>query len=109
MLLTLFYFLRDGPAILARAGAILPLERGRYNQLLEIISDSMLANFHAVIAVGLVQSALGIIGYWIAGLPNVALWTIMTALFSPIPIVGAGAVWGAGVIYLALIGHWGKA
>jgi predicted PurR-regulated permease PerM len=109
MLLTLFYFLRDGPAIISRAGSILPLERDRYNELLETISDSMLANFYAVIAVGLVQSVLGAIGYWIAGLPNVALWTVMTARFSPIPMAGAGAVWGAGVIYLALIGHWGKA
>jgi predicted PurR-regulated permease PerM len=109
MLVTLFFFLRDGPAILYRAGGVLPLERERYNQLLKTISDSMLANFYAVIAVALAQSILGFFGYWIAGLPSLVLWTVMTALFSPIPMVGAGVVWGAGVIYLALSGHWGKA
>ena len=109
MLVTLFFFLRDGPTMLYRAGAILPLERDRYNLLLKTISDSMLANFYAVIAVALAQSVLGFFGYWIAGLPSVILWTVLTALFSPIPMVGAGAVWGVGVIYLAFAGHWGKA
>ena len=109
MLVTLFFFLRDGPAILARAGSIVPLDRERYNNLLRTISDSMRANFYAVIAVAAVQSVLGFIGYWIAGLPSVVLWTVMTALFSPVPMVGAGAVWGAGVIYLALSGYWGRA
>jgi predicted PurR-regulated permease PerM len=33
----------------------------------------------------------------------------MTALFSMIPVAGAAVVWGAGVIYLGITGHWGKA
>jgi predicted PurR-regulated permease PerM len=109
MLVTLFFFLRDGPAILSRAASIMPLERDRYNELLQTISDSMRANFYAVFAVAAVQSVLGFLGYWIAGLPNLVLWTVMTALFSPLPMVGAGAVWGAGAIFLAVTGHWGKA
>jgi len=109
MLFTLFYFLRDGASMLLRAGSILPLERRRYDQLLETISDSMRANFYAVIVVSLAQSVLGALGYWIAGLPSVMLWAVMTALFSILPAVGAAAVWGVGVIYLAITGHLGSA
>ena len=109
MLFTLFYFLRDGPSILSRAGSILPLERRRYDQLLKTISDSMRANFYAVIVVSLAQGVLGALGYWIAGLPNVMLWAVMTALFSILPAVGAAAVWGVGVIYLGITGHLGRA
>jgi predicted PurR-regulated permease PerM len=109
MLFTLFFLLRDGKAMLARAGAILPLEPKRYNELLKTISDSIMANVYGVVAVSLAQAALGAIGYWIAGLPSVMLWTVMTALFSMIPLVGAAAVWGVGVIYLAATAHWGKA
>jgi predicted PurR-regulated permease PerM len=109
MLFTLFYFLRDGPSILSRTASILPLYRKRYDQLLKTISDSMRANFYAVIVVSLAQSALGAVGYWIAGLPNVLLWAVMTALFSVLPAVGAAAVWGVGVIYLGITGNWGRA
>jgi len=109
MLFTLFFLLRDGPAILERTGSILPLEPNRYDQLLKTISDSIIANVYGVLAVSFAQSILGALGYWIAGLPNVMLWTVMTALFSMIPVAGAAAVWGAGVIYLAATAHWGKA
>ncbi len=109
MLFTLFFLLRDGPAILERAGALLPLEPKRYSQLLKTISDSIVANFYGVLAVALAQGILGALGYWIAGLPNLMLWTVMTALFSMIPVAGTAVVWGVGVIYLAATAHWGAA
>lgn len=109
MLFTLFFLLRDGPAIVQRTGSILPLEADRYSLLLKTMSDSIVANVYGVAAVSLAQAALGAIGYWIAGLPNVLLWSVMTALASMIPLLGAIAVWGVGVIYLLTVGHWGGA
>jgi predicted PurR-regulated permease PerM len=109
MLFTLFFLLRDGRVILERAGSILPLEPNRYKQLLKTISDSIVANVYGVLVVSFAQGMLGALGYWIAGLPNVLLWTTITAVFSMIPLVGASAVWGVGVIYLAVTAHWGKA
>jgi predicted PurR-regulated permease PerM len=106
---TLFFLLRDGHSIVERAGAILPLEPDRYNMLLQTITDSIVANIYGVVAVSLAQGALGAIGYWIAGLPNVMLWSVVTALASMIPFVGAVAVWGVGVLYLVTIAHWGHA
>src|SRR5262249_35776731 len=109
MLFTLFFLLRDGETILEQAGSILPLESHRYKLLLSTMSDSVVANVYGVAAVSVAQGALGAIGYWIAGLPNVMLWSVMTALFSMVPLVGAAAVWGVGVIYLLTISHWGSA
>jgi predicted PurR-regulated permease PerM len=109
MLFTLFFLLRDGEAILQRAGSILPLEPNRYNLLLKTMSDSIVANIYGVAAVSFAQAVLGAIGYWIAGLPNVMLWSVMTALASMIPILGAMTVWGVGVIYLLTVAHWGAA
>jgi predicted PurR-regulated permease PerM len=106
---TLFFLLRDGHSILEHAGAILPLEPQRYNVLMQTITDSIVANIYGVVAVSFSQGVLGALGYWIAGLPNVMLWSVMTALFSMIPIAGAIAVWGAGVVYLLTIAHWGRA
>ncbi len=109
MLFTLFFLLRDGDWILERAASIVPLEPDRFSLLLKTISDSIVANIYAVAAVSIVQAVLGALGYWIAGLPNVMLWSITTALVSMIPLLGAVAVWGVGVIYLLAIAHWGHA
>jgi len=109
ILFTLFFLLRDGPAFLERVGSIVPLEPHQYARLQKTISDSIAANIYGVLAVALAQGTLGALGYWIAGLQNVMLWSVMTALFSMIPVIGPAAVWGVGVIYLAVTAHWGKA
>jgi len=109
MLLTLFFLLRDGEWIRERIGSVLPIEAHRYQQLIETISNSIAANLHGVVAVAVTQGILGAIGYTIAGLPSVMLWSVATALFSMIPLAGAASVWVVGSIYLLVIGHWGKA
>jgi predicted PurR-regulated permease PerM len=109
MLLTLFFLLRDGDRIRERIGSILPIEGHRYQQLIETISASIAANMYGVLAVSAAQGTLGAIGYTIAGLPSVMLWSVATALFSMIPLAGAASVWAVASIYLIAIGAWGKA
>jgi predicted PurR-regulated permease PerM len=109
MLLTLFFLLRDGEWIRERIGSILPIEPRRYQQLIETISSSISANIYGVLAVAAAQGTLGAIGYTIAGLPSVMLWSVATALVSMIPLAGAAAVWIAATIYLLAVGSWGKA
>jgi predicted PurR-regulated permease PerM len=109
MLLTLFFLLRDGDRIRDRIGSILPIEAHRYRQLIDTISGSIAANMYGVLAVSAVQGTLGAIGYTIAGLPSVMLWSVATAIFAMVPLAGAASVWVIASIYLLAIGHWGKA
>jgi predicted PurR-regulated permease PerM len=109
MLLSLFFLLRDGERIRDRIGSILPIEAHRYQQLVETISASITANIYGVLAVSVAQGTLGAIGYTIAGLPSVMIWSVATSLFSMIPLAGAASVWAVASIYLIAIGHWGKA
>ena len=109
MLLTLFFLLRDGERIRRRIGLILPIEQHRFEQLVETISTSIAANLYGVVAVAVAQGTLGAIGYMIAGLPSVILWSVATSLFSMIPMAGAAAVWVTASIYLLAMGDWGKA
>lgn len=109
MLLTLFFLLRDGESIRERIGSLLPLEPRRYQQLVETISASISANLYGVLAVSVAQGTLGAIGYTIAGLPSVMLWSVATAVFSMIPLAGAASVWITASLYLLAIGNWGKA
>ncbi|HET8549587.1 MAG TPA: AI-2E family transporter, partial [Bryobacteraceae bacterium] len=109
MLLTLFFLLRDGERIRDRIGSLLPIEPQRYQQLVETISGSIAANIYGVLSVAVAQGLLGLIGYAIAGLPSVVLWSVATALFSMIPLAGAASVWSVATIYLIATGSWGKA
>jgi predicted PurR-regulated permease PerM len=109
MLLTLFFLLRDGEWIRERIGSMVPIEPHRYQQLIDTVSASIAANMYGVVAVSLAQGTLGAIGYAIAGLPAVMLWSVATAVFSMIPLAGAASVWVVGCIYLLAVGHWGKA
>lgn len=109
MLLTLFFLLRDGEWIRDRLGSILPIEQRRYEQLIDTISASISANLYGVLAVAVAQGTLGAIGYTLAGLPSVILWSVATAIFSMIPLAGAASVWTVASLYLLATGSWGKA
>ena len=41
-------------------------------------------------------------GFWMVGLPNAALWGVVTIVFSILPVLGSGLVWGPGAIALVL-------
>jgi predicted PurR-regulated permease PerM len=56
-----------------------------------------------------VQGVLVGIGFWATGLPNFVFWGVVTAVFSILPVVGSGLVWGPGVVALALSHRYGPA
>lgn len=109
ILMTLFFLLRDGERIRDRIGALLPMEPHRYRQLVSTIAASVTANVDGVILVAVAQGILGAIGYAIAGLSSIILWSAATAIFSIVPMAGSALVWGTACIYLAAAGSWGKA
>lgn len=109
MLVTLFFFLRDGERIRDRLGELMPIEAHRYQELISTISASITANVYGVLLVAIAQGMLGAIGYLIAGLPSVVLWSIATAIVSMVPVFGSAFVWVPACAYLAIIGSWGHA
>jgi predicted PurR-regulated permease PerM len=61
----------------------------------------------SVIGTGLSAAAHGALvglGFWVAGLPNAALWSVVTMIFAVLPVLGSGMVWGPGAIVL-LVNH----
>lgn len=106
---TLFFLFREGGSIKEHAPAIIPLTRAQVDRLFTEISNSIIANVYGVLAVGAAQGMLAGLAFWVLGLPSPVLWGVITALFSLIPIIGSGAVWGPAVIVLLATGHWGKA
>ena len=49
-----------------------------------------------------IHGVLVSLGFWVAGIPNAALWGVVTMVFAILPVLGSGMVWGPGVIALLL-------
>ncbi|HYL21827.1 MAG TPA: AI-2E family transporter [Gemmatimonadales bacterium] len=49
-----------------------------------------------------VHGALVGVGFFVTGLPNALFWSVVTMVFSILPVVGSGLVWGPGALSLLL-------
>jgi predicted PurR-regulated permease PerM len=104
VIFTMFLLLRDGKALVAAIPDFLPFERRRSEMLLGRIKDVVLASVHGVVVIAVLQGALCGAMFWVLGIPAAVLWGAVTVFASVLPVVGAFAVWGPGVVYLALTG-----
>ena len=105
---TLFYFFREGRSMKENLVSILPLNSGQAERLLTGIDNSIIANVHGCAAVALAQGTLAGLAFWVLGVPSPVLWAIATGLFSMVPVVGSGAIWGPAAIILIVNGHLWK-
>ncbi len=49
-----------------------------------------------------VHGTLVSLAFWVAGLPDAALWGVVTMVVSILPVLGSGLVWGPGAVALLL-------
>jgi predicted PurR-regulated permease PerM len=109
IIFTIFFLFRDGDRIAARIPDFLPFERARSEAVLARIRDVINASVYGVLVIAAIQGLLIGVAFSVLRIPSAALWGVVTLVTSVIPLLGAGAVWGPGAIYLALTGHWVKA
>jgi len=104
-LFALFYFFRDGDALLERIRRLMPFEPRQRERMLEKTHELI---FATVIASLVVASAQGLIcgaAFAIVGLPSALFWGILMAFLSLLPVVGAWPVWVPAGIWLFSTGH----
>jgi predicted PurR-regulated permease PerM len=105
MLYILFFFLRDGGRLVAALIRALPLGDVRERELLVKFSEVTRATIKGTLVVGCVQGAIGGLLFWILGIPAPVFWGAVMAVFSVMPVVGPGIVWGPAAIILIAGGH----
>jgi predicted PurR-regulated permease PerM len=106
---SLFFFFREGPAILDGLGALLPLTPEQTRNLFVGIGKTMTANVYGGLAVAVAQGALNGFAFAVLGLAAPIFWALVTALAALIPAVGSLLVWGPAALLLFLSGHWIRA
>lgn len=100
MTVALFYFLADGRRMLAAVMRLVPLDPRYQWQLLQEFEEVSRAVVSSTLLAAIVQAVLAGFGFWVAGLGNVFLLTLLTFFGALVPFVGAAAVWGAASLYL---------
>jgi predicted PurR-regulated permease PerM len=109
MLFLLFFLLRDRTIALASLRSLLPLEEDETTELLDRVSNTILATALGRLTIAAVQGVLAGLAFWVLGVPGVLLWAFTLTACAMIPAFGSFLVWGPVAIYLGLNGHWGKA
>ncbi len=108
-LITFFFLLEGGPAILVTLKDWSPLAPEAMDELFAEIEKLIYANIYGVLSVAAAQGTLTAIGFWFLGLPSPALWGTVASLLSVLPFIGAGFVWIPAALYLASVASYGKA
>ncbi|HVW36213.1 MAG TPA: AI-2E family transporter [Pirellulales bacterium] len=105
LIVALYYFLADGPAMIKTFMRLSPLEDRYEEQLLQEFTTVSRAVVVATLLSAVVQGLLAGVGYFFAGLGSVALLTMLTMLFALIPFVGGTLIWLPCCIWLFVEGR----
>jgi predicted PurR-regulated permease PerM len=103
--LTLFFLYRDGPRWLAYGQARIVASFGTAGaRAWATTRHTLSAVTRGVILAAGLQALVAGLGYWVAGLPNAVLLTVLTAAVALVPL-GAALVWLPASIWLMLTGE----
>ena len=107
--MALFYFLADGPELIAAAQALIPVERAHQDELLSKFESSVravvLATFLAAIGQGLATALC----LKLAGFDYFFVLLALSTFAALVPMAGTPLVWIPAVIWLSIEGNWGAA
>ncbi len=93
MVISIFFFLLDGPRMLQAFMRLSPLDDRYEQELMREFDEISRAVVIATLLSAVVQGLLAGFGYWLAGLDSVFLLMLLTMVMAMVPFVGAAAVW----------------
>ena len=105
LLITLYFFMRDGPYFRAQIRRISPLTNTQIDDLLDQMAQTMRGALASLFLVPVVQGILATVGYFIFGVPNALLWGGLTTLVAFVPALGTPLAWVPICIYLFIQGE----
>jgi predicted PurR-regulated permease PerM len=104
VLITLFFFLRDGAAFCYRLRRLLPMDPEHQERLFTNIVNAVTAVVHGCLVVGMIQGFLAGLAFWVLGVPYALVWGVLTAFFALLPVGGSTLVTIPASIYLFMQG-----
>ncbi len=105
LLLTLFYFLRDGEHFKKILIDLSPLSDTDDMKITAQLSRAVNGIMKGYLLIGLIQGTLAGIGLAIFGVPHPALWAVLAGIASLVPSIGTALVSVPAIIYLLATGE----
>lgn len=105
---TMYFLFKDGDKLLNLVKDLMPISKHDRDRIIEKNRDVISSTMYGGVLVGVVQGALGGIAFFFLDLPGPLLWGFVMFIFSFLPSVGTAMIWGPAVIYLLIIGSYGK-
>ena len=105
MFFVLYYMLVHGTKTESFLNGIIPLRKKNLSMLATETKIMIKANAIGIPLLAIIQGLIAMLGYWIFGVKEYALWGFITGVCSVIPIVGTGLVWLPLTVYLFAVGN----
>ena len=109
MLFTLFFLFRDREEARLALRSLLPLNTDQTDHLLDRMGNTISAVLQGSLLIAIIRACLGGLMFWILGVPDALIWSVVMALLGTIPSLGTFLVWMPIAVYLVVTGHWIKA
>jgi predicted PurR-regulated permease PerM len=104
-LLSMYYFLIEGPGLAQRIERIAPLDPRHTSALFSEAREVARTAFIGSVATAIVQGLLAGVGYVVLDVPAPVTWAVVTGLASFLPVIGTLIVWVPLSGYLFFEGH----
>ncbi|HPS21521.1 MAG TPA: AI-2E family transporter [Candidatus Paceibacterota bacterium] len=105
ILLSIFYFLKDGERWERALVKLSPLSDSDDKKIIHRLSQTINGVIKGYILIALIQGLLMGLGLYFFGVPNPAFWGVVAAIASLIPSIGTALISVPAVLYLFLGGH----
>ena len=105
----LYYILMAPGSTWRGVRPFIPFSKENAEALRKRFKDVTISTLIGTFLTAAVQGVLVGVGFAITGLNNPVFWGVVTILFSILPVVGSGLVWGPGVLVLVLEHRYGWA
>jgi predicted PurR-regulated permease PerM len=108
-LFALFYFVKDGDAILERFRNFLPFEETTKERMLAEARELVFASVTTSLVISAADGLICGGAFAIAGIGSPVFWGVVMAFLSLLPVIGAWPVWIPAAIWLFSTGQTGRA
>lgn len=93
ILLSTFYFFRDGKDMVEWLRAVMPLEEPQQQLVVRRFGEVVKGAVFGNTLVAALEGLVGGLAFWFAGIPAPLLWGAVMGILAYLPLVGAGIVW----------------
>ncbi len=104
VLFTFYFVLMDKKEFFSYVQSLLPFSKETEKKILDSTKSITVSVIYGQVIIGLIQGIIAGLGFFIFGVPNALLFTLLMCLAGILPIIGTAVVWAPAAIYLLVSG-----